>query len=486
MIIQPIIGSKTTNNTSDFSSGGIKPIVSITQPILSSPVPVPQKDLFSQISSVVENKLNSVFPWRAETSKIAQERRKATGQTATQELMSAVSDVTQPTRQYFTETAKTAVNAIKGVAKLSPVYQVYRAAIGKPFTPKEFQDEALKTAIDTLAAVWRVNPAAPQLGATLGALKQIRQTMQAKKEPITWEMIADAAVKGTNNQPGVGEVLTDNVNTARAIDIVFLLTMVATPFAKKGLNKLNLGAEELNQVSKTLGVKPGASLEEVASAWKNKVKELPSTFTNNPDPAQMRTRVELNKAYEVLKKAGVIDRKYAQAYDFLTNKLGMKPTTAPIEPSAPKQLETGEKPIVRETPTTSATIQFPPIGNVSPIRAQKGTKLAVGEGIPTQPKGVGGEILYHGTSKSRAGLIQKGGFKVGSSELDKVSGIYLTNKKEIAEIYSKMKKESTVISVKTTTNNPISVDDPAYKQIIQKFSDPVKRTEQQKGWDMTQ
>jgi len=250
----------------------------------------------------------------------------------------------QAERQYVKDTLVSAVRAIDGAGKLTAPYLIYRASIGDPVKPQEYVDNIKSYGMEMLGLAWRAEPLSPLVNVGMGALQGIRHYLEGK---IDNKQLMETPLAGLNNSPGFGEVLTDNVETAKAINIVFLATMIATPFARKGLRNVAMTSEELNMASRDLGVKPGASLQEVSKVWKEKLKQLPDTFTGNPNPENMAMRVKLNDAYTVLKKAGVIDSKFAQAYEFLQRKMGNKPLEAvgfkPV-PEKPLQLTSGEKP----------------------------------------------------------------------------------------------------------------------------------------------
>jgi len=306
------------------------------------------KSLFGQISDVVTKKLNSTFNIQTQQTpqgkqyiadipiktpigtaklKVGVTKKDNPVIPSAKELFLPTSDTKEGKvfRKYISDTVSGALNAIKGTGKLTPAYMTYRAVTGKPVTPKEYLTTIGETGLDVLSTLWRVNPVAPAFGATLGGLKALRQKAEGK---ITWEDVLNAPLEGVASQPGFGEVFTDNVKTAQAIDVIFLVTMFGKGFAKKKLNSTNLKAEEINKVSEILGVKPNATMEEISNAFKKAVKKYPDTFTSNPSPANMAIRTELTNAFNILKKTKWVDKQYATAYDFITNKFGKKTSTA--------------------------------------------------------------------------------------------------------------------------------------------------------------
>jgi len=224
------------------------------QPITVTPV---KKSLIQQLSDVVSTKLNTALlrinP-QGGGLKGAKERLKATP--AKEYFLPTSSTLAgKGFRKYVSDTVKTAVNAVEGVGKLTPPYITYRAAINKPVTPSEYVSTLVNTPLDTLGTLWRINPAAPVWGAVMGELKITRKKLKEKGTDLGWSDISDiiqGATQGVTEQPGVGEAITDNVKWATAINYVFMATMITKPFVSKKLNTLNLRAEELNRIAKTL------------------------------------------------------------------------------------------------------------------------------------------------------------------------------------------------------------------------------------------
>src|SRR3990167_9466747 len=490
---------------------GVKVPVSTPTIVAPPTVETQKKSLYQQISLLVENKLNGVFPGREEMGKIAEERRKASGKTAVRELISTIPSVYEPATRYVKDTAKIAVNAISGAGKLTPAYLFYRAVTGKPVTPKEYLSNNLSTGMETLSTLWRLNPVAPAFGSTLATVKALRQKAQGKD--ITWDDILDAPIKGINEQPGVGEAFTDNAKWAQAIDTIFLVGMFTRGAFKKGpkgepsfaqrkLNKINLRAEELNQVSKTLEVKPGASLGKIGQAFKNKIKQIPDAFTSNPSPVSAARRVELTNAFNILKKAGVVEKKYAQAYEFLVSKFGRKGIKPPgvsgiVE--APERPLSGEGPVspvagkiepsvlqIKDTKTGAIEYKTIPQGQLSEFKAliDTGTKGEVG----IAGKEMGGKV-HHLTAKTPEQMNRTGARFIGEAKIEEVPvqinreqpgmggftpSEMAMRKQSFLDLVTKENKQPTAIADKIGT---IVANTRTYEEAI------VKARSQVRGWD---
>lgn len=310
-----------------------------------------QKSLFGQLSDIVADKFSKIA-----TSRVAEGTREYVSMLARhpEEITPFTSQtvVGRTIRQYLGDTAKVAVNSIKGAAKLTPAYMLYRAATSSPMSPKEYGKTLLESGVGVLNLAWRLEPAAPLVGAGFQSWADARRFVQGK---INAGELLEAPIKGVNSQPGLGEVFTDNIKIAEAIDLVFLATMFSTPLARKKLNDLNIKAEKLSAVSNTLSVRPNTSMKQVAQAWKSELKKIPDAFTENPSPASVARRAELNNAFTTLKEAGVVDKQYATAYDFLNKRLGIKSLPAKQPKSTlglPNRGETGgaiERPSPKET-----------------------------------------------------------------------------------------------------------------------------------------
>src|SRR3990167_5444455 len=338
-----------------------------------------------------------------------------------------------PAIQYVEDTAK-AVGEIDGIAKLTPAYMVYRAVIGKPIQPKEYVSTLLKNGVGILNVAWRAKPAAPLIGAGLNSWKGVRQYLQGK---IDANELLETPLKGINNQPGFGEVFTDNINLAEAIDIVFLATMFVKPFVSKKLNSLNLKTEELTKVSKILGVKPNASLKEVNMAWRKQTVKYPDTFTLNPKPENIAIRKNLNSAYNTLKKAGVIEKKYAAAYDFIQSKLGKVgvEVKVPVVPEKPKSLVSGlEQEVVTE--------KKPPLKTITEGReAGKAGEIETfyrGGGEGSIPRGLTAQDIVNFERKELGNKDIKAEKGIVFKDIPSERLVWLTQTEESAKRYGKV------------------------------------------------
>ena len=238
-------------------------------------------------------------------------------------------------REYIADTAKMAVATATGVAKLTPAYSLYRAVIGNPIKPKEYAMELLTTGLNTVGLVWRVQPAAPIAGWGLNTWVGVRRYVQGKID--SEELVSYLSPQGINQTPSIGALVTDNIKWAEAIDIAFMATMFIKPFLGKRLSELKLSANELKKASETLGIKPDATMEEVSMAVRQKIRSYPDAFTLNPDPISMAARKEITDALNIFKKAGILDKKFAAAMDFIQEKLNIKFEPFKVE-GPPKQL----------------------------------------------------------------------------------------------------------------------------------------------------
>jgi len=340
-IVQPITGGGT-RETQPTRTGGnvIAPLISTDKPIVErqpqgSSIQISEpKGLFQQISDFLHEKINPLVPGGIEAG------IKRVIEAPLKEGFIATATAAEPIRRYFKTTAKAALSAIKGAGKLSPPYIAYRAVTGNSVKPKEYVSNVVNTGVDGLSAYWRMTPLAPILGASFGAFRALRQKSQGKD--ISWEQVIQAAEEGINEQPGLGQTVTDNVKHAQAIDIVFMVAMISRGFAKNKLSSLNQSADELTSVSKTLKVKPNATLKQVSDAMKREIKKIPEAFVDNPTAASLARRKELTDAFNILKKAGVVDKQYATAYEFLTSlfkgadDIPKAPVKAPVAALPPK------------------------------------------------------------------------------------------------------------------------------------------------------
>lgn len=324
----------------------------VPQPTPVAPAPVqqqpPRQNIFDQIGSFISQKLSQFVPGGV---KAGIERVKKTPAT---EYFFPTAKQAEPARQYIKDTLNTALQTIKGAGKLTPAYMTYRAAIGKPVSPKEYAITMGETGLNAIGFTWRMRPAAPLIGAGLNSWVGVRRYFEGK---IDAREIIQYPLQGVTRQPGLGEVFTDNIKVAEAIDIVFLATMFAKPFVSKRLNQLNLKAQEINELKITLGVKPNASMREISDAFKAKMKQYPDTFTANPNPANLEIRKQLTNAYNALKDARAIDLKYAQAYEFIQSRIGNVDIQVKPFPVAPKRI-TAREPV--EAPGVKAIVEQAP------------------------------------------------------------------------------------------------------------------------------
>lgn len=306
----PTQGDWLSGKTGGATSYRPNQLTSDIQPSTTTVTEQP-KSLFKQISSVLSSKFNQ---YTGGTEAIKARIEKESPVELTKRYFA-------PAAQYVKDTAKIIAETAKGAGRLTVPYLISRAVQGKPVTAKEYSQDFVNFGLNLLNSAWRVSPATAPTAAVFGsATNTIVNLRRLAQGNATWEDLANAPTTGLTEQPGFGEVFTDNIKTARAIDIAFMAMMITRPFVNRAVNKLNLSAEEINQASKILGTKPGAKLSEVEKAFKSEMKKLPDTFTDNPIPANIARRTELTSAYNILKKAGVIDKKWASAYDFLSGK----------------------------------------------------------------------------------------------------------------------------------------------------------------------
>jgi hypothetical protein len=337
-----------------------------TQPVI--PVTKPAGNIFEQIGKFISDKLN---PYVVGGTQAGIERIKKTPIT---EYFMPTAKQAEPLRQRVSDTLTMAVNTVKGAGKLTAPYLVYRASLGNPVTPKEHGTTLLSTGLDALGFAWRTRPESAVVDVGFTTFKALRQYVQKKIEK---KDIIPVAISGVTESPSVGGALTDNIQMAQAIDVVFLASMFARPFVNKKLNQLNLKAEEINSLKSTLGVKPEATMKEVQEAFKAKMKQYPDTFTANPNPANMAIRKELTDAYNALKSVNAFDLKYAQAYEFIQSKIGNAIKPVPKKPAVPKQI--AEK--AGETPLLSPTEKGGQL-----VASKEGIQPVAGEGggVPTE------------------------------------------------------------------------------------------------------
>lgn len=217
-------------------------------------------------------------------------------------------------RNYLSQTFKEGSEALKSWYKLTPAYDEIRKIQGNPITLQEKKDEILSAASNTLGFLWRVQPEAPAIGATFGSLKASRQSTQKilsgealDPKDITYNSIV-SAFDGVNNQPFLGEAVTDNPTAQLIINLGFMATMLSKPFVKSKLNTLKLKSDELAKVADVLGVKPNAPMSEIQAAYKSKIVDYKEVFAGRGTPADIARVKELNDSYNILKKTGVFQR----------------------------------------------------------------------------------------------------------------------------------------------------------------------------------
>ncbi len=396
-------------NAVQYARNEIKPTVQPqptqqTQPsIISKPL-----SLFKQISDVVTKKLNQVIPGGISAGV---QRVK---QTPLKEFFLPTATAGKPAIQYVTDTAKAVVSTIKGAGKLTPAYMTYRAVTGKPVTPKEYAKTVLDSGLGVLNVAWRVQPAAPLVGAGFNSWKAVRQYFQGK---ISANELIEAPMQGINNQPGLGEAITDNIKIAEAIDIVFLATMFLKPLASKKIGEMNLKAEEFNKAIEPLGLKPTDSMSKVEKVIRTETKKIPDAFTSNPSPESLARRTEITNALNAFKKAGVLDKKWAAAYDFLTGKLGTE--TKPFVPT-PKELPTTippkesiESSVVQIKDVATGQVEFKtiPKGQLEEFKTKVDSKIAGQE--------IDGKV-YHLTAKTPEEMKLTGAKDTGVASISEI------------------------------------------------------------------
>ena len=312
------------------------PQVQAPQPVKVQEKP---KGILDTIGTFVSDKLNQyISPGTRATLKSIQENIPYNAQYIKENIQRDIipqkDKIVPAAIEYAKGTLDSAIKTIKGAGKLDITYLAYRAAQGKPVTPKEHLDDLLKFGGDALNLTWRINKDAPIWGAGINSWVGIRKLAEGK---ISGQELANYPIEGINKQPGVGSALTDNIQTAQAIDTVFMATMFLAPFAKKGINKLNVNTEIFLKRIERLELKPNATMAEVSQAVRTKTKQNPDAFTMNPTPEGMKARTEITDALNAFKEAGILDKNYAAAYEFLTKKLGI-PIPKTVESVIPKQI----------------------------------------------------------------------------------------------------------------------------------------------------
>jgi len=220
-------------------------------------------------------------------------------------------------KQYASDLFETGKETAKRIQKLSPGYKAARQATGEPISFVENLKNYLGAGLGLAQLSYRTNPIAPVISATAGTIKANRQNLQKIKsgEEVTPEEVLTSSIrgakKGLKDQPFVGEAITDNPTAQKLINIAFLALFVAKPFVSKKLSSLKLSSNEMAKVSKTLGVKPNASMETISKAYKTKIVQYKNVFAGKGTNAELTKVKELNDAYNILKKAGIWERKLA-------------------------------------------------------------------------------------------------------------------------------------------------------------------------------
>lgn len=381
----PAQGDWLSGKTGETTSYRPNQLTSDIQPSTTTVQEKP-KGIISQVSSFLSQKFNQ---YTGGTEAIKARVQKESPLALTKRYFA-------PATQYVKDTAKTALNTVKGVGKMTPVYLAYRAAVGDPVSPKEYGTNLLEALGSGLSTAWRIQPTAPLIGAGLNSWKDVRRYFQGNATP---EELSTSALRGINEQPGFGEVFTDNLKLAQALDITFMATMIASPFVSRKINSLNLKAEELNKASQSLGVKPNAKMSEVEAKFKSEMKKIPDTFTDNPIPANLARRTELTSAYNLLKKAGVVDKKWASAYDYLSGK------SQQIGVEIPKASPAEAKQLLAKNPTVEVS-----------TKAVEATKITQGDyepqqiidkviGSPLQNTAEGKQLISQALSAQKSGSM---------------------------------------------------------------------------------
>jgi hypothetical protein len=294
-------------------------------------------------------------------------------------------------RQYVADTLKLAVGTAEGVAKLTPAYNLYRAVLNDPVKPKEYATQLLTTGLDSLGLAWRVQPEAPIAGYGLNTWVGVRRYIQGKID--SKELVSYLDPQGINQTPSVGALVTDNIKWAEAIDIVFMATMIAKPFAKKGIGSLVKNAQELNATLEPLGLKPNATSKDVSEAIRQKMRSYPDMNMLNPSPEGRLARRQIADVINVLKKAGVLDKKFAEAFNFIQEKLNVKFEPFKTE-SVPKEL----------TAPATATERAAPTAVTSEVKPTGVKKIAIEKtGLPNQFK-----VTSEGKVVAEANLLNNG------------------------------------------------------------------------------
>jgi hypothetical protein len=135
--------------------------------------------------------------------------------------------------QYVQKFGQNLLETGKSAAKLSPPYVAYRSVTGNPVGPLEYGVNTLNTGFGALNAKYGTTPLAPILGPALQIAGDIR-----RGTPLTNANLTEEINKGVLDQPGFGQVFTDDPKTQRLIDLAFLGVMVLGPAARKKITPI--------------------------------------------------------------------------------------------------------------------------------------------------------------------------------------------------------------------------------------------------------
>jgi hypothetical protein len=249
--VQPVLKPQPQPNI-------IQKAINYINPPMVSPLPDEKpKSFLQKLDEVIAEKLNKVREVKSKNIipgglKGAKERITSI---PLKEYVLPLATKAEPVRQYGKNALESAVNSITGIAKFTPAYMTARAAINKPVSAREYLGNLINTPLSIFSTAWHLNPEAPAFGAIMGELKTLRKKYQEKGVNIGWNDLADViegATKGIGEQPGVGSVITDNVELAQKIDTVFMAAMFAKPIISKKIRKIGIKPlpEKVTEVSK--------------------------------------------------------------------------------------------------------------------------------------------------------------------------------------------------------------------------------------------
>jgi len=265
-------------------------------------------------------------------------------------------------RQYIDTTFKGGVETAKAFYKLTPAYKLEKSLKGEKISVKEDLLSVAQAGLGTLNTLYRTSVIAPILGATFGGVKAAR-----KKDTD----IISGAFGGVNEQPGLGEAVTDNPIAQTIIDVGFMATMVAKPYVGRKLDTIKLKSSEITKVSNILGVRPDAPLSEISAAYKKKIVNYKEVFAGRGTLEQIAEVKKLNDSYEILKRAGVWQRKLAGLFGkvnlsdiktvvkpkSLTEKAGITPVREPITMTPEAAIDTVKSSDLNNTPAGNKIIE---------------------------------------------------------------------------------------------------------------------------------